>query len=449
MKPLSDQITRVASAIASADRLLPLFAVALPLAALVQIKLPFGPAGIAITLSDIVVAVAIPIPLVRSWRHQSLNVDSLVPRLPVWLALLTLVLIIGISVGLVRWGFQSWTVTRLIGWIVILAHLLVASWIASETTARRLATQTFVIAAAAIIAVDLVTIFAKTVFVAPENCGWVEPAFGLTPNPNSYAFMLLMAIAVTANEMRRDLFGRQAVNAGLVTVLAFDLILTSSRSAWTAAIVVAIIALVAGWTRRLQLVIGAAIGVAMAALLIKFLVCSTSTAVTDDIHGLGAIVTNSSSMDAPMTERLYTYRRAIEMFMEHPFIGAGIGAFLAAELARGSWALIIHSTPLWLLGEIGLLGAGCFAAFAIAVLVALVAHIRNGPPERKGDAITALLIVIAFGIMSMAQELLYQRSLWIVLALFIFAPKTGVSVMSRSHGSGVAGMVARGAATRP
>lgn len=423
-----------AASAAVLDRFLPFFALALPLGALVQVKLPIGAAGIAITLSDIVVAAGLFALALRWQGRLSLKVNCLVPHLAWWFGLATAGLAVGLVVGFSRIGLQTWAAVRLAGWAVLLAHVVVTAWIASNPHTRRLAIQVFTIGAAASIALDASIILFKSVFVVSGKCAWVEPARGLTPNPNAYAFMLLMAFAVTAREMQRGLFGAPVMNVVLVAALAFALALTSSRSAWLAALVVVALVLIAGWTRRLPLTGGIAIGGALAAILIVILVCSASTAVTDDVRALGKIVTEPSSMDAPMQERLYSHRRAIEMFFEHPLLGVGLGAFLASELGRGSWALIIHSTPLWLLAETGLVGAGSFAALAVALLIALITAIRRGTAEHKGDAITALLIVCAFGVMSLAQELLYQRSLWIMLSLFIFSPASGTPLARWSHG---------------
>jgi O-antigen ligase len=99
------------------------------------------------------------------------------------------------------------------------------------------------------------------------------------------------------------------------------------------------------------------------------------------------------------------------MFREHPVFGAGLGAFIRSHLTGDGRPLIIHSTPLWLLAEMGVVG---FLTFAVPCLFLLFREARG---FRHADMAGRLLILslIAFGAMSQIHELLYQRTLWLLL----------------------------------
>jgi hypothetical protein len=407
---------------AAAERLRAPLAVALVIGTLVQAKLRAGPAGLTLTLSDAVVAGVLPFLVLAFARGHSFAVTGAVPRLAAWLALATVALVVAFFVGYAHVGLQGWAIMRLVGWGAVLSHLAVAAWIASDDAVRRLALKVFVLAAAGVVVVDVVQILAATVFVGPDDCGWGAAATGLSANPNAYAFMLLMGLAAAACQAPSGLFGGRTLSAVVVATLVLALALTSSRSGWAAAGAVSLVILALGWTRRLPFVIGAAVGLALAALLVSGWVCPAKTAVAVDVRALGNIANEPATIDAFMEERVYSQRRAIELFLAHPLFGAGLGTFLATELAAGLDALIIHSTPLWLLAETGLAGAGAFAALALAVVVALVRQLRDGPSGVKTDARTALMLMLAFAIMSLAQELLFQRSLWVLLGLAVFRP---------------------------
>jgi O-antigen ligase len=408
----------------TAERLrLPLGA-ALAFGVLTQIKLPLGPAGLAVAGSDGVVATALPVCLYVLWSRGSFAVHSLVPRLAVWLVPPTVALLVGFVIGWSRIGFEGWAAVRIVGWLGLLGHLAVAAWIASEVRARRLAQLVFIVGASAAVTPDVVAILTSTVLIDPDACGWPAAAYGLSANPNAYAFMLLAALCAAGCQSRRGLIGGPILSASVFCALVFALALTSSRSGWAAAIAVSMVMLLAGAAPRVPLVAGSAAGVALAALLLGVLVCSATTAVSTEVQALGRLASEPAALDAFMVERVHSQVRALEMFLEHPLLGTGLGVFFREELASGEGALIIHSTPLWLLAEGGLVTAAAFGAAAIAAVTGLVGQIRAGQPEAKADAWTALTLLLAFAIMSLAQELLYQRSLWFLLGLSLFRPKT-------------------------
>jgi hypothetical protein len=72
--------------------------------------------------------------------------------------------------------------------------------------------------------------------------------------------------------------------------------------------------------------------------------------------------------------------------------------------------MVIHSTPVWILAEFGLLGAGIFGwIFYLLGRHALERGTRS--PERRVVA----MLLLSFAIFSLAHEILYQRIFWLVL----------------------------------
>jgi hypothetical protein len=101
------------------------------------------------------------------------------------------------------------------------------------------------------------------------------------------------------------------------------------------------------------------------------------------------------------------------MFFAHPLFGAGLGAFVATFEHEHGRFLIIHSTPVWLLAETGIIG---FLAFAVPYLIALGAGLRSSGKGLSDVGGTLLVLaLLAVGVMCQVHELLYQRSLWLLL----------------------------------
>jgi hypothetical protein len=96
----------------------------------------------------------------------------------------------------------------------------------------------------------------------------------------------------------------------------------------------------------------------------------------------------------------------LAMFLQSPLVGAGLGAFMNAN----GGILQIHSTPIWLLAETGLIGLIIFATPAIRLFVA---SWREG----RADPIAAMTVsvLLAFALMSSVHEMMYQRVLWLLL----------------------------------
>jgi O-antigen ligase len=87
---------------------------------------------------------------------------------------------------------------------------------------------------------------------------------------------------------------------------------------------------------------------------------------------------------------------------------------------------VIHSTAVWLLAETGFIG---FAVFGAAGLRLLAEAVRC---RAEPAALMLLLTLCAFGVISMAHEMLYQRAIWLLLGAMLAVPAlTGASAVGR------------------
>src|SRR6185295_11755407 len=80
---------------------------------------------------------------------------------------------------------------------------------------------------------------------------------------------------------------------------------------------------------------------------------STKTAVLRklDFSALGVV---ASGYEASSIDRMASLRAGWAMFIDHPILGSGLGAFLQEYKSTSGAPLVIHSTPLWLLAETGI-----------------------------------------------------------------------------------------------
>ena len=74
--------------------------------------------------------------------------------------------------------------------------------------------------------------------------------------------------------------------------------------------------------------------------------------------------------EASTQERLISILGGLKLFLEYPAFGAGLGAFRNQMIfVSSSQPLLIHSTALWLLAELGMIGLLAFAVPAIYVFI--------------------------------------------------------------------------------
>jgi hypothetical protein len=102
--------------------------------------------------------------------------------------------------------------------------------------------------------------------------------------------------------------------------------------------------------------------------------------------------------DASRMEHLNSVLGGIDLFLKHPLVGAGLGAFMEAQIKLGN-PLVIHSTPVWLLAETGILGS---AVMMFPIIRWFVREMRNLADEASAFLV---LIIVAFAIVCQVHEI--------------------------------------------
>ena len=394
----------------------------LPLAAatlvLFQIHVPLDSALLNVNLADPIALVggalfilnAIKQRALPKWRVNYINMA---------VAIATLVLAGALLIGAWRFGWTTWAwVNRFLGWFVLLSYGATGALAIVENgkDALRVVLLTFVGATAAIAGIEvcLVLLHAAGIQFTPHVIlpGQIE---GFAQNRNAFALQLLMA-APAIFVFARGAFLRIALLALLFAAFWF----AASRSGWIGAVLIVATSLYFGATtwREVRIATFCAMSLVLAApalYVLAHLELSIRAAMGQAQMSwpVPAIVPTEVST----SERIVSLLGALKLFVENPIFGAGLGAFQNQKiLTAEGYPLVIHSTPLWLLAELGIVG---FLAFAVPALYLLVTEWRRAWHDHASAVI--VLCLVAFAVMSMPADMLYQRTFWLVIGTALAA----------------------------
>ncbi len=378
----------------------------LPLAAatlvLFQIYVPVGSGLVNVNLADPVALMGGAFFILGAFKQG---------RMPKWrasyvniaIAIATLALTASLLIGGLRFGWTTWAwVNRYLGWFILLSYGATGALAVMEggKDALRIVLLTYVGATAAVAGIEVALVLLHEVgaqfasqFLGPG------PIEGFAQNRNAFAFQLLMAISAAIVLARGS-----ALRIAILAVLILGFWFAGSRSGWIAVALVIATSLYLGvlTTREIVFAIMWAVGVATIPLLLWILALS----------GDGNFATPTFLPEASSThERRLTIVGGLELFLGHPIFGAGLGAFRDQTiLSTGKVPLIIHSTPVWLLAEMGIVGFAVFTVAALHVFFSEWRHARN-------DQTSALIVLclLALAVMSGPADMLYQRTFWFVV----------------------------------
>jgi hypothetical protein len=399
---------------AALDWLLPLMAVT---AVFFQIYIPSGNGQISVNLADPLVILGAGLFALHhigkgwpAWR---------VPGTGIWIAAASAVILLSLVRGWVSFGWTDWAfINKGLGWLVLLCYGTTGALITRRAHERGLEflLKTFVASGAAIAVIDIAcAVPARMGMVLPP--GFVDPRLsGLSQNPNAFAFMLVLVLAgVLALRMRF------AAGAALMAVALVGVWFTGSRAGFVAVPVVFAAALMLGaaWRPMLAATLAAAAFIVGAAMLQWLLGLAGVVSLDPEQAGgiwAGSIVAVLGRTDAVTIQHLQTIQDGFAIFLAHPILGAGLGAYVDEQVRTTGLPLVIHSTAVWLLAETGPVGLAVFVAAAWRLFADAV--------RRRGDPAATLLILMfcAFAAMSAAHEMLYQRSLWLLLGAVLAMP---------------------------
>ncbi len=377
-------------------------------AAFFQIYVPSGNGFLNVNLADPIAILGgiifVTYFLGKSWPQWRL------PELNFYVIAATVVIVLSFLHGYFEFGWSDWAFrNKTLGWFVLLGYGATGALITrlAGRAGLQMLVTTFIVVAAAIVALELAIILTTLVGILPANFLKL-PMEGFSQNRNAFAFQLLLAICGAPLLTSR-------LRAWLLPVLLLGIWYSGSRAIAGALLVVAIVMIMSKFVSyRDFLKAGLAAG-AFALFLdslptVLHLAGFQSTAIPAWL--MGAAPTGPAPTSS-LEERWESIINGIALFAHHPLFGAGLGAFMEVQIEAGP-PMVIHSTAIWLLAEMGIVGFTVMTFPLVRLFFSEARSLKNKADKDKTDAFLISMIV-AFIIAASVHELLYQRTFWLLL----------------------------------
>jgi uncharacterized membrane protein YbhN (UPF0104 family) len=377
-----------------------------------------------------------------------------VPRFNVYLIAMWVALGLGLIVAWYRIGVTSWAFSKFMGWLVLLGYLG-AGYIAVAYY-RALGFRRIVQIMVSVLCVALIVFSITRSLQHLDLPGFLHDALGFqaySGNRNALAFQILAVLALYLPLLGRDrkAYARHGwrsvdkrvsrVGIGAIGILLGGLLLTGSRSAYIAAALMLPVALALRAIDWRALAWGAVGGLAVWQFLdhLPWLYAAVSQIVkivpqivqqffSEGGGAAGGASFNFPSLNIPPLQsvggsfseegsdrgRWQLMVASIELWLRHPVLGGGLGYFLESSSGNLGFRSIIHNTVMWLLAELGAVGAVPFLLTFFAICASAF--------QQRTDTVRSsgiLLLLLAFSTMSLFHEMLYQRIFWFAMGVLL------------------------------
>lgn len=398
-------------------------------AVLFQVHVPLPGGVINLNLADPLAILALTAVGLHAWFTRHLPAWR-VSRFNLVLAAITVTLLLAFLRGWVEIGVTQWALAgRIFGWFVLMGYVSAGYLIVANVGPHGLRRFAETLVAVAVVVVVMQVLLRLLEHWGVHTGARLTPNFeGYAGNRNAFAFQILVAVSLLVGYFEvyaRGSVDRHGVDApwvaiGMLGMLWAALIWTASRTGMLVGAVLLLISLLTRAASRRPLywsVLTAALlwsGTWLAAQ--KSIVLSLLSGDFGSLH-YDAIPMQVLSPETSNQERWATLVRGFELWLTSPVFGAGLGVFNAKSVMWFQAAQVIHSTPVWILTEFGLVGAAIFA-WAFFVIGRYAARFENNQPPKH----ILLLLLSAFALFGLMHEIFFQRIFWLVLGAVMAQP---------------------------
>lgn len=370
------------------------------------------------------------------------------PHLSAWVVAASTALALAFVIGWLDFGVNNWAlVNRLFGWVVLMGYAAAGAFIvlcAGRQGARRVCAAV-VLTGCVVVATEVIQRLAYGLSVI-EHPG---PFDGYSANRNAFAFLLLAALACSL--AYADVYERgpsRMLWRCCQATLFLGLFLCLSRSGLVITLVLIAGTLLFKISNRRAVFLSLGLAVAFyGALMVIVQAVPTALKIAHDIltivssflehagfqleflrdcakfSSLPSTLTRDPytigvSGQASNTEHALSIIAGLRLWAENPVFGAGLGAFIA----RGgdtAFAPTIHSTHVWLLAELGIVGSAIFAGLFLYILYPILK--KSSHLEYPADRLTLFLMVV-FVLFGLLHDMFYQRVFWLLLGAMCARP---------------------------
>lgn len=411
----------------------------------IQSSVEIGTATVRASVSDLAALALGPLAvMLLHTRLQEIGA-AIGLRLSLLFGLTIVVMAYGLATGAMRIGaLEPWPIVKFVGWLSLLYYGFLSLLFAYRLP--RLAPRVF---AAFYIATMGILLLVHNVFFV-LSVDWIGSyAYryqGVLDNPNAQGFAMLCGVAICL--AGQQAIGRRIGRIGAEVLAGFvlaGLVHTSSLSALAAAVLMVLAHIVFGTSRfsstlRILVFAAAIFGCAQAGRSLAADI-QVRTAINDFTDKAVWLIRPDAKRpgvsDASIKVRFESYQQAFVDWTKAPVFGTGLGTHMAAQgrsVDPQRPAQQIHNTGLWILSEMGGLGLAVFLTLYGVLFMRYRAVYLNRHSTRSDIAeiaYVAMLVMFGWFVMSQAHEMLYQRTLWLILGLALGA---SVRVAANRHG---------------
>lgn len=355
------------------------------------------------------------------------------------IVLATLVLTGSFLVGRSAIGeFTNWAIFKYIGWYVLLAYLgagMLLGKTARPEIFRRFVSIFQLFQIAVIIAFIFLSFLSDGL---PLSNG--QRLIGFSGNANAMGFYLLcgLCLSLVFAEQGNGLYRNGKIAFFIAGVIITGILFTRSISALIALTTVFIVALSLRTItfRSAMIVLGLGVifwGVPQLPGPSLGITNSSPLGSAPNVFGKMLAINEgnekiSDLRQISLTARLESYREAIAAWRTSPVIGTGLGSHLynqARKAPAGAPLVQIHNTALWLLTETGIIGLGVMIILFGQIFIRIWAAARGdlaprldiSHPDTDKFMMATILVLVAWAVMSVFHEMMYQRVLWLIVGM--------------------------------
>jgi len=372
---------------------------------------------------------------------------------------ITAVLAVALLHGAAAFGWTTWALTnRFVGWFILLGYGATGALIANrgDHDGVTILLRTFSAVACSIITLELFLVILSTFGIElPHEVLFLRVA-GFAQNPNAFAFQILLALCATfAADFRPRIATLTlavclvgiwfAASRAVIIALPFVIgtavylrLLTPRRLVTSAILAVCFVTVMAMMPAIASVSFGLFSALKLLAVWLASEAYHLSLLASHSIIGIPDTIPPAppwpdfqwpqvaspaprynvgSGTETSDTERVTSWKGALRIIADYPIFGGGLGRFVSEHLRDTGSMLVIHSTPLWILAELGIVG------FAIVIGLfgrVFFAEFKRG---RNGNHVAAFLVLLlmSIGIVSLVHELFYQRTFWLLFGVAMAA----------------------------
>lgn len=386
-----------------------------------QVHLDFGSTLLNINLADPLALLAVTTFALMLVRSR--NILSAIPKNTlIWLVTVTIAIVLAFLNGAVQFGVTDWALTnRLFGWFILVGYFCLAAayiFFHGQHGLRRLV-QLMLLTAALVV---LSTIAYRESAALYDDVWKPYSNFeGFAFNRNAFSFQLLVVLSgVVAYSRSLALSSSSTIWGILVAIVLSGIFLAQSRTGIALMAMLVILTFILGLVERRFIARWTLCAIVMV-ISYKYLPDIIVTALKlANIIDKDTIITFARKTivlhhltESNVSERWTSISEGLSIWQSNVLIGGGLGAFVERNIqSAGGGILVIHSIPVWILAEFGLVGAVLVASYPGYLLYRYRSvKVAMLPPQ----TVFLMCTVMTIGVYGFVHDMAFQRTFWFTL----------------------------------